>query len=271
MRTDLPEQIRRRLARFGSRTLGAVAGAVAGGRPIPLGYWLWQRRMAASLFGAHDALTFPLAPAATSGAAVNAPELHEIFKDDPPNNWALDPATIDLLWARLVHDRPVAAIECGAGRSTLLLARYAALVDAPVPFVISLEQDAPYAAEMSRRLAGHGLRGMSAILNAPLDEQHNYRFDPDLLAMNLGGRKAGWLVIDGPSGPEGCRAGTLPALARYCSPGARWFLDDAFRDGELDTLIAWERLPGVRVEGIYPVGKGLATGIITAPGKVGRP
>jgi len=49
-------------------------------------------------------------------------------------------------------------------------------------------------------------------------------------------------------------------LAKFSHHGARWFLDDAFRDGELGILRKWQRLPGIEVNGIYPIGKGLATG-----------
>ena len=51
-------------------------------------------------------------------------------------------------------------------------------------------------------------------------------------------------------------------LAPYSRAGTRWFLDDAFRDGELDILRNWARQPEFGVQGIVPIGKGLATGVI---------
>jgi hypothetical protein len=51
-------------------------------------------------------------------------------------------------------------------------------------------------------------------------------------------------------------------LERFARPGARWFLDDAFRDGELDCLRGCHQLPRFAVVGIWPVGKGLAAGIV---------
>ena len=54
----------------------------------------------------------------------------------------------------------------------------------------------------------------------------------------------------------------------FAVPGARWFLDDSFRDGELRVLNHWNRVHGIVVEGIYPIGKGLGVGIVTDPEQV---
>ena len=58
---------------------------------------------------------------------------------------------------------------------------------------------------------------------------------------------------------------TLPQLAPLCAAGAKWFLDDSLRDGELRALQVWANLPGITVQGIYPLGKGLATGFVMDP------
>ena len=112
------------------------------------------------------------------------------------------------------------------------------------------------------RLLQHGLKDCVRVIHAPISEQGKYELDAKKLSEQLGPDKADWLLIDGPSGPEGCRVWTLPLLAKFCRSGTRWFLDDAFRDAEVRILGEWLRLPGVIVEGIYPVGKGLATGIL---------
>ena len=78
----------------------------------------------------------------------------------------------------------------------------------------------------------------------------------------LAHRKLDWVLIDGPVGRPGCRAYTLPDLAPYCRPGARWFLDDAFRDPELKILSNWSENPDFAVDGILPTEKGLATGTV---------
>ena len=106
------------------------------------------------------------------------------------------------------------------------------------------------------------LAAHARILHAPVSEQGAYLISDDELRRALNGYLADWIFIDGPSGPEGCRRWTLPMLERFARPGARWFLDDAFRDGELDCLRECHQLPRFAVVGIWPVGKGLAAGVV---------
>jgi hypothetical protein len=185
--------------------------------------------------------------------------------------WALDNGTIELLWKKIQWDRPKTVIECGVGVSTLILARYATSCYSKSTNsygIFSLEQDAQIKQEVERRLAKHGLGDSVRIIHSPISEQGRYELDANKLSEQLGSNKADWLLIDGPAGPEGCREWTLPLLARFCKSGARWFLDDAFRDAELRILGRWLRQPGIIVEGIYPVGKGLATGTVNNPQEV---
>src|SRR5262249_28776227 len=55
-----------------------------------------------------------------------------------------------------------------------------------------------------------------------------------------------------------------PLLKLFLRPGARWFLDDGFRNSELYCLNAWSQMSWLTVDGIYPFGKGLATGRVKA-------
>jgi len=73
------------------------------------------------------------------------------------------------------------------------------------------------------------------------------------------------VVIGRPAGPDGSRASTLTSLVQLCPPGTRWFLDDAYRDGELEVLNEWTGLNGVVVDRIYCVGKGLGVEIVSDP------
>jgi len=52
-----------------------------------------------------------------------------------------------------------------------------------------------------------------------------------------------------------------PMLERFARPDARWFLDDAFRDGELDCLREWNQQQRCSIAGIWPIG-GLAMGTV---------
>lgn len=108
------------------------------------------------------------------------------------------------------------------------------------------------------------------ILHTPVSEREIHRLDENELELErrLGLEKVGWILIDGPSGPQGCRKWTIPTLAEFCRKGTKWFMDDSFRDGEFGILDEWAQCPGITLKGIHPVGKGLGTGIINDPHEV---
>ena len=238
-------------------------------RPIPLGYWLILRSVVRPVFRFPDPLFPPSYKSLRSTrASLQVLELQQLLWNDLLGLWTLDGTTIGFLWKKIQQDRPKLVIECGAGVSTLILGKYAALcwpefTDSSIVF--SLEQDFQLKQVIESRLAEYGVSDRVQILHTPISEQGKYELDTNKLWEQLGSKKVDWLLIDGPSGPEGCRVWTLPLLARFCRPGARWFLDDALRDGELRVLREWLRLPGIVVEGIYPIGKGLGTGVVKDP------
>jgi methyltransferase family protein len=236
-------------------------------RPIPLGYWLALRIAVRTIFPSSDPLSVPYDVLENTGASLRSPELQRLLRNDVLGTWALDVPTIDFLWERMKRDTPKIIIECGAGISTVVLASYATTFGAGSgdPLVISLEQSFHVKQETESRLTRDGLSNHVRILHAPVSEQGRYEIETEQLALQLRKEKVDWLFIDGPSGPNGCRVWTLALLSKLCRPGARWFLDDAFRDGELSVLRDWSHWPGVVVEGIYPIGKGLATGVIKDP------
>ena len=242
-----------------------------GEHAIPFGYWLIVRSLIKLISQSPDPLSPPYGLLQSRGKSLQVPELQELLWKDELGTWALDNGTIELLWKKIQWDRPKTVIECGVGVSTLILARYATSCYSKSTNsygIFSLEQDAQIKQEVERRLAKHGLGDSVRIIHSPISEQGRYELDANKLSEQLGSNKADWLLIDGPAGPEGCREWTLPLLARFCKSGARWFLDDAFRDAELRILGRWLRQPGIIVEGIYPVGKGLATGTVNNPQEV---
>jgi hypothetical protein len=192
---------------------------------------------------------------------------HLFNKDDVFGLWALGPETIEYLQRQLSIDKPRIVIECGAGLSTIWLAQYASRSSGDVPpaRIVSLEQSAEEVERILGRLRSLGLDRYVSILHAPLDEDGNYRCDLDQILRATDHRRADWVLIDGPSGPPGCRSSTLPSLMPCCNDRARWYLDDAFRDAELDILKQWSGTPGIAVDGILPMPKGLATGTVRSP------
>jgi predicted O-methyltransferase YrrM len=240
-------------------------------RPVLLSYWLSFRSALQAISHSPNLLS----PAAdfftSSGASLPVHELKELLRNELLGPWTLDGDTISFLWEEIQQDQPKVVMECGAGVSTLVLAQ--SLV--PHGFgstnsisVFSIEQDVQVKETTERRLESCGLKNHVEILYVPISEQGSYQLDAKMLRECLGSEELDWLVVDGPAGPKGCRASTLPSLARFCRPGARWFLDDAFRDGELEILNQWDRLRGIVVDGIYPIGKGLGTGIVSNPQQV---
>ena len=242
------------------------AGApVAAFRPIALRDWLGMRRFMRRVTGGPDALVPPMETFKGAGSSLSDPELARLLASDELGTWALDVATIEVLWERLQAERPRAVLEFGAGVSTVILGRYAhwrAAQGLEPAVIVSVEQDAGVREKAEKRLANAELSEGVHVLHAPLSETSRYRIDVDAIRQCLNGDELDWVLIDGPAGPEGCRVSTLPDVMELCADGARWFLDDALRDGEMGILREWSRLRNVSVEGIYPIGKGLATGTV---------
>jgi hypothetical protein len=132
---------------------------------------------------------------------------------------------------------------------------------------IALEQNVETKSQVERQLTNVGGGASIQILHSPLSSRSEYQFDRSEMRRLTQPEGADWIFVDGPAGPDGCRTHTLPVLAQYSRPGAIWFLDDAFRDDELETLRVWSQTRGLTMEGIYPIGKGLATGKIEQPGR----
>jgi hypothetical protein len=246
---------------------------ITGGRPVPLRYWLLVQSTLRSVLTIEDPLFPPYASLKSIGAALEVADLKELLHDDLLGAWSIDHVTVMLLWQRLIQDQPRTIVECGAGLSTIVLAKYAELCRLQHlgrTTLYSLEQDGEVKHAVERRLAELELDGSVHILHVPVAKHGGYDLDPPRLIEQLGGQQVDWILIDGPSGPAGCRDRTLPVLAPFCRPGARWFLDDALRAGELGVLRRWSGMPGIEVDGIHPVGKGLGTGSVKRPQDLSR-
>lgn len=245
-----------------------------GKRPLPLAYWLRCRSILWCF--CHSPNPLSLAPTLAHGVGASLPvkDLADFLRDDLISGWTLDGETITFLWNLLQQEQPKVIIECGAGLSTLVFARgfeTYGFGSSNSRSLVSLEQNLWVKKAVETRLQGCGLEQRVSVMHSPVSRGGEYQIDPNQLRAHLGSKKVDWVVIDGPAGPDGCRASTLPSLAQFCRPGARWFLDDAYRDGELEVLNQWTGLTGVVVDGIYPIGKGLGTGFVTDPDNVRYP
>ena len=236
-------------------------------RPVALNYWLRCRSILKRFSRSPDPFFSARIAGPTHGASLPVEDLAEFLRDDSLDGWALDGETITFLWERLQQEQPKIIIECGAGVSTLVFAKSLDGYSSSGS-LLSVEQNLWVKKAVETRLQDCGLEQRVSVMHSPVSRGGEYQIDPNQLRAHLGSKKVDWVVIDGPAGPDGCRASTLPSLAQFCRPGARWFLDDAYRDGELEVLNQWTGLTGVVVDGIYPIGKGLGTGLVTDPDNV---
>lgn len=233
------------------------------GEPWPLPFWSGARSLLGALFEGGELLR-PASSGPPRGATVERiAALGLPFGIEELGGWALDADTVLVVREILDRWKPRTIVECGAGRSTLFLAAWASeQAAARDVLIVSLEQDEKVLADLSRRLREIGLDQHSRLIHSPTTDQGVYTVRPGELEEMLAGRKAELLLIDGPFGPAGCRRFTLPMLVSYAAESCCWLLDDAFRDGELRALREWAAMTAVKVEGIFPVGKGLAVGSV---------
>ena len=194
------EQCRQRLMSLHLKFLQLIYGK----RSVPLSYWLTFQSVAKLIFRSPDPLFPGYKSLQSRGASLQVQELRQLLWNDVLGLWAIDRTTVELLWRRIQCDRPKVVIECGAGASSLILAKYAALsCSAPMEscVVFSLEQDMHIKQTIEGRLAESGLSEHVKILYAPISEEGKYQLDTDRLWELLGTKRADWLFIDGPAGP----------------------------------------------------------------------
>jgi predicted O-methyltransferase YrrM len=262
---------------IGPFRMGTVARAILRlkaralrGRAIPLPFVMVARRLA---FG-EDPLLPRQTSIRTTGQALRHPDLRALLANHELGSWALGAQTLNWLEDQLARARPGLVIEFGSGTSTLCIARF--LVDLHGPNallrVISIDQDESYAAETRELLRLGGLDTYAKVLSTSLRRQEiegvmTRCYDmPATLNEVLDGRTADFVVIDGPAAEAGARFGTLPLARPYLSPSAAFVLDDGLRDGEIWVANRWATLPGVQVDGIVNIDKGLVVGHVTGRG-----
>ena len=166
--------------------------------------------------------------------------------------WAAEPPFLERIAEHALQHRPATLLECGCGRTTLILAACCRANDRG--HLYSLEHDSDHAAATRAALAREELAEWVTLIAAPLREWSVERerflwYD----TAELGAEGVEMVVIDGPPGPlqRLSRYPALPQLLPRLAPGATLFLDDAARPDERAIVARWQaEVAGLEAEAI---------------------
>ena len=138
----------------------------------------------------------------------------------------------------IVHGAPEEVVECGAGVSTVVLARL--LAERGTGRLTALEHHAGWAARVEDFLVREELTHVARVVLAPLGPDDWYAAE----GITQLPEEIDLLVVDGPPAdrPElaEARHPALTALEPRLAPGATVVLDDIGRAGEQQVLKRWE-------------------------------
>jgi predicted O-methyltransferase YrrM len=232
--------------------------------PLPFSLCLLARRALAGR-GA-DPLLPRRTEIATDGSRLRDPALAASLRGTRLGRHAMSAPALDHIVDEVLARRPVVVLEFGSGVSTLVLALLMGRLHGPdgPAHLFSVEQSGEALERTRRRLHRLRVARRVRLLRASSVPQVIggfrtvcYAPAPGRLEQFLEGRRADFVLIDGPAGPHGCRFGVIPLARPVLAPGAVVFLDDALRDSELAAAAWWERLRLLRPDGIHWIGKGL--------------
>lgn len=139
------------------------------------------------------------------------------------------------------HSAPRQLVECGAGVSTVVLARL--LRERGTGLLTALEHDPVWAGRVRDQLRREGLTDVAQVVLAPLEgEPEPWYAEAGVARLP---EEIDLLIVDGPPAdrPE-LAAARHPVLGRLeprLAPGALVILDDIVRAGEQGVLARWER------------------------------
>jgi hypothetical protein len=251
----------------------ALQALVLGSRGAPVSDHVLRRLRAFA--AAPDALVPHVDAVTSSGVALANPFLSDALRESELGDASLPASVLNFLERRIRELRPSAVLEFGSGISTACIARFLHELHGRgrAPYVVALEEDAVYAEKTARLLASLGLAPAARVIHVPVRpiridgrETRCYALTDELLEGVLAGASPDLVLVDGPSVPAGgSRFATLPLARSFLQPGARFFLDDALRDHELEVAVLWRRSPGIVVEGLHLIGKGILAGRVERP------
>jgi predicted O-methyltransferase YrrM len=171
----------------------------------------------------------------------------------PWSDAAMRPVGLVAVLNEVALAEPDLVVECGAGISTLFLARL--LAQRRRGRLVSVEHDERWASWVRRTLAAEGLADRASVVVAPLRGGADGRpgwYDPARVDAAVGDEPIGFLLVDGPPahapGLGAARYPALPHFAARLAPDAVVVVDDLWRDGERDVVRRWEAETPLRFE-----------------------
>jgi hypothetical protein len=154
----------------------------------------------------------------------------------PWTSGSMRPAALVEVCNEVVHGDRTRIVECGAGVSTLLLARL--LRERGVGTLISIEHDEHWAGLITAQLEREQLGDIARVIHAGLGG------DPVWYELDTWTDPIDLLIVDGPPaydpGHEARRAPALKHFEQQLVPGAVVILDDLDRPGEQSVVAGWE-------------------------------
>ncbi len=155
------------------------------------------------------------------------------------NGWMLPDDALDIIGDLICAHGPALTLECGSGRSTIVLANVLAELD-PGMRLVSLEHLPEFDLSTSRLLAENLLDHVAEVRYAPIVDGW---YDPaawaDLTDIDM-------MLVDGPPGHLShlARQPALQLLAHKMAPGAVVVLDDTHRSDEQMAMKLWSTICG---------------------------
>jgi hypothetical protein len=216
---------------------------------------------------------FPRRLSTDSGKNLSDPFLAEKLRDLELGSWAMSSRTLNLLANEISKYKPSCILEFGSGVSTACMARSMQRIygNGSQPLVYSFEQSEQVIKATRDLLHLTGTSQSVYLVYSPLRPQvientETICYEPPAAEVRktIADRAPEFVVIDGPAAGDGARFGTLPLAHSLVPRGARFYLDDALRDSELEIAKQWSRLTYVHIDGMVPMGKGVLTGTITS-------
>lgn len=181
----------------------------------------------------------------------------------PWNAIAMRPAGVVAILNEIVVNARSRVVECGAGISTLYIAR---LLRDHGGHLHSVEHDEHWAAFIAAQLHREGLGEHATIIHAPLEQTpfawgtaEASWYGARALEQVTAGEPIDLLVVDGPpgfsAGHEHARYPAVPALREALANDYAIILDDINRRGEQEIVERWQRELGITFERRWSAGR----------------